>query len=258
MKKEVCIVIPIYKQHPTESDKLSIETTIKKLERFDLYFVTFPELDMDEYKSYSQIRVRYFPKKYFESVKDYNKLMLSPLFYLKFTKYKYICMVQTDAVVLGNADQLEKFVKMDYDYIGAPWIKPLKIYHFEPRDHYKILNRIRSLKRILMGEGIFCYVGNGGASLRKVKSSIKVLLRYRIFAYTWQRNEDLFFAYYGSTTKIFRTAPIDIAGEFSLEATARADIAKGIRPFVMHAWEKYCPEIFQLIALPQHTETKEL
>ena len=85
----------------------------------------------------------------------FNKLKESNLLYKKYKKYKYILFYELDAFVFR--DELDYWCKKGFDYIGAPW------------------------------NGTHCYydtpingVGNGGFSLRNIKSAIKLLEKLRM------------------------------------------------------------------------------
>jgi hypothetical protein len=74
--------------------------------------------------------------------------MLSVEFYKHFLEYEYILIYQLDALILS--DSLEKWLVKDVDYVGPPWIVE--------EDTLKLES-----------------VGNGGFSLRRVKTFINVL-----------------------------------------------------------------------------------
>lgn len=245
-KDNICIVIPIYKKSITQYEELSIQRIKEALSDYDIYFVTFKDLDLLLYKKFSPVKIHYFPRKYFCNVQSYSRLLLSPLFYLKFIRYRYMCIIQPDALILGTGKQLEDWANLQYDYVGAPWKKSIFLHRFEPGDHFWILELFPGIKEKLMGNGSWCHVGNGGLSLRNIRSTIKLLLRHVISRLCWYENEDLFFSYFGiHDKKGYRLPSRELAKQFAVETTARADLEKGIRPFGVHAWEKYCPDLLQ-------------
>lgn len=156
--EQVVIVIPIYKQSITELEAISLQQCFKKLNDYSICFATFKELNIDEYLNIydrycsKKVTIKFFNKTYFKSTNSYSKLLLTNLFYMQFVQYKYILIYQTDCFVFK--DEIQKWIRKDYDYIGAPW--------FEGYDRNN--NNFN-----------FAGVGNGGFSLRKVKSFIKVL-----------------------------------------------------------------------------------
>ena len=77
-------------------------------------------------------------------------MMLSSAFYAAFRDYKYVLLHHLDALVLE--DRLQEWCATDLDYIAPPWLKC---------DDSPWVQVQR--------------VGNGGFSLRKVESFLKVI-----------------------------------------------------------------------------------
>ena len=149
--------------------------------------------------------------------------MLSKNFYERFLQYTYILIYQPDAFVFSN--NLEYFCKLDYDYIGAPWL--WGEYKFLDTDHTA------------------WYVGNGGLSLRKTEKFLKMIDDQKELI---ERNidaEDVFLA--TMANEDFRIAPIDIALQFSFETRVRECFKRNENklPFGCHAWEKYDLEFWK-------------
>ena len=94
--------------------------------------------------------IRRFEDRHFESIKAYDHFMFSREFYRTFLDYQYILIYQFDCLVFS--DQVLKWCEMGFDYIGAPW--------FRFKDN---------------PEKGFSRVGNGGLSLRKVRTFVKVI-----------------------------------------------------------------------------------
>ncbi len=157
---ELAVVIPIYKKLDSKSEKFSVENTIDILKSRHIYFVAPHRLRywIEEYtknlRKERQLLIFniYFDDNFFVSIASYNKLMLSLAFYKSFINYKYILIVQTDALILR--DDLDEWMSKDYSYIGAPF--------FEGWD-----SPVKPLR--------FIGSGNGGFSLRKVKDFIRIL-----------------------------------------------------------------------------------
>ena len=121
--------------------------------------------------------------------------MLDVELYRSFSSYAYMLVYQLDAFVFN--DRLLEFCSMGYDYIGSP------------------------MRRTDSWRDIGCSVGNGGFSLRKISSMLRVLRRKKeIFARrpeAWEENrflpaEDLFFSFCATIPELdfhvpdFRTA----------------------------------------------------
>ena len=145
------VVIPVYKIVPNQFELISFERCVQTLKRHTICIITHEKLDISYYLNILKLekktcRIEYFNKNYFNSIEGYNQLMLSIEFYNRFRSFEYMLIYQLDAYVFN--DELDYWCDLGYDYIGAPWIE----------------NNITSE----VG-------GNGGFSLRKISSFIKVL-----------------------------------------------------------------------------------
>lgn len=201
-----CIVIPVYR---ALSDPLEIVSFLQ-LKRFNMpnvYLVVPESLPVDTYKIlWPEIQIERFDDRFFESISSYNKLMLSKEFYERFSnKYLWMLIHQLDAFIFNN--KLADFCQMPYDYFGAPW-----------RGGQLIRPGIKNSK-LLKFVGKRIYVGNGGLSLRKIKSAIDLISEKELILRSWSGNEDGFFSYYGKTSKWFRSCPENIASQFSMESS---------------------------------------
>ena len=233
------IVVPVYKETLNEYEKISIIQLDKVLKNYPIALVHFPELNIKNVISLFQhnhnIFSVTFPKQYFKSPQTYNRLLTSLKFFKDFGKYDFFLMYHTDAYVFK--DELEYWCNKDYDYIGAP------IYEYNgtinPPD-----------------ENYIC-VGNGGFSLHKVDSAIKVLKTLRkiypikdlvkwYYKYNWKGrikylpyflrvllgfggnshhllnyiriNEDIFWGkYVPEAFQDFKVAPFEEASKFGME-----------------------------------------
>jgi hypothetical protein len=162
---------------------------------------------------------------------------------------------QPDAFVFR--DELAYWCGTGYDYIGAPWFKDWNIAD---------------------GNSSFIGVGNGGFSLRKVKSHLRVLhtfsyltapselirqfldqksslatLKKLLLALTirnntyarfndYSDNEDIFWGMLAAKKfRYFNTPPFRTALRFSMEVNAEFlfRLNNAELPFGCHAWEKY-------------------
>ena len=239
MGTKVCIIIPIYKEKLNKDEKLSIELVQKNLTCYDKYFVTFKGMNMRQYKRYGGIGVVYFPKRYFKNTRSYSRLLLKESFYKKFFYYKYMLIVQTDALVLGNAQMLDNFIHKDFDYWGARWEKPVEICQFdiEKKLKKKILAVFPDCGKYLFRKPKQCYVGNGGLSLRNIRKTTALLREKRLYAPLWLDNEDKFFAYHGlDNTSNYSIAPLSMVDKFAVESRIR--LIHEIKPFGVHGWDR--------------------
>jgi len=146
-KKLVAVAVPLCnRKELTADEQISFRHLMQYLGRYDKFLVVPKSLDITVPGS----RNKEFPDHFFGSVSAHNRLMLSPQFYECFTDYKYILIYHPDALVFS--DQLLEWCENDLDYIGSPWVNcPDSPWVKVPR------------------------VGNGGFSLRKVDSFLRVL-----------------------------------------------------------------------------------
>ena len=79
----------------------------------------------------------------------YSALMIQPEFYDNFKNWSHVLIYQTDALIIRKIDD----IYFNYDYIGAPWIESNQWCKYP--------------------------AGNGGFSLRNIKSSIRSCEKYR-------------------------------------------------------------------------------
>src|SRR5690554_644214 len=117
----VAIVIPLYRSKPTSNDLISIQQCFRILGEFPIIALKPASLDL-QYYPFNFSTVESMDDRYFTSVSSYNELMMSSCFYDAFLRYRYILIHQTDAFVFKN--ELREWCDMNYDYIGAPWLRP--------------------------------------------------------------------------------------------------------------------------------------
>ena len=223
-KKQVLVVIPAYKNQLTPHEAISLAQAQRILQKYPKVFAAPEGLTPDYGELSKGIGTEHFAPEYFKSTAGYSRLLLNADFYRRFEAYEYILIYQLDAFVFK--DELKKFCAMGYDYIGAPVAK------FEPK-WYLINARI----------------GNGGFSLRKISSAIRMLTEHRELFTThpyeclFNALEDLFWGYCGTQEDFdFRVPPIDVASRFALQDNIRHEIDKakdGVLPFGIHAWDRY-------------------
>ncbi|HEX2829933.1 MAG TPA: DUF5672 family protein [Burkholderiales bacterium] len=145
------VVVPLYRESLDPAETIALTQCCRLLSRHAVAFVAPDGLDVARAKAIAEREgaaacVERFAAPYFRSSGTYNALLLSENFYRRFEAHEYILIHQLDAFAF--ADELDRFCALGYDYIGAPWL------------HDPSRGRI---------------VGNGGFSLRKVESALRVL-----------------------------------------------------------------------------------
>lgn len=263
----VVVVIPIYRNFLTLNEKKSLIQCFKILYKHPITFIAPNNLDTSTYRELCEInninfKVERFGNSYFRSVQGYSQLLLSKLFYERFSVFKFILIYQLDCWVFK--DELELWCKKNYDFIGAPLVG-------------KFTNKKFSYNMI---------IGNGGLSLRKTKTYIdvfsytknllsldEIIRRYDVFNRSkfWKRfplmifmllgyrnsfkyfneiykgNEDNFWTIFLKRTPLELHLPdIQTAIEFSFERfpSKLYQLNDKSLPFGCHAWEKYEFELF--------------
>ena len=162
MEEKVVIVVPVFKDFSlvTDQEIISLRRLFTTLGSHQIHFIGPENLAFDgclKEASNNKVfpKVERFADKYFTCIEGYNELMISLDFYKRFGQFKYLLIYQLDAYVFR--DELKYWCSKGYDYIGAPW---------NGMHHY--------YDTLIEG------VGNGGFSLRKVKSAIKLLEKIRM------------------------------------------------------------------------------
>lgn len=221
---KVAVVIPVYKEQFSETERISLEQEQKVLGKYPLIFIAPEGAKLPELPEGS--KVFRFPEVFFKNVWGYSTLMLQVGFYQAFLEYDYILLYQLDAFVFY--DRLEHFCGLGYDYIGAPWP-----YQWG--------------RKVIGGTTIILRVGNGGFCLRSPKACHRLLLEHPERLEGWKEPEDAFFAYWGvQEGSGFRTAPLSVAREFSMEFHPERAVRKngGKLPFGCHAWCRYSRDFY--------------
>lgn len=196
----VKIVIPIYKTQLTQLELLSLKQVYKILGSYPLVVIKPDKLDLSSLQiEFPLLTFQSFSDTYFEGIKGYNRLMLSKEFYKRFLDTDYILIYQLDTFVFR--DELKEWCNKEYDYIGAPWLeKP--IYRFPGISQFMWLSKLyHKLLQKPYKQALYNKIGNGGFSLRRVKSHYDIThsLQEKIKYYLSHPNnhfynEDVFWA----------------------------------------------------------------
>ncbi len=147
------IVIPVYKLPIDANEMTSLSALRKHFSKYVLHFIMPERLDLGGFLFHKNEFVTRFPNRYFQSADSYNGLLMSAWFYEQFIDFTHMLIYQLDCLVFS--DQLLDWCCRDWDYIGSPMLK----YCGNPN---------------IDADWI---IGNGGLSLRKIRSFLRVLKR---------------------------------------------------------------------------------
>jgi hypothetical protein len=257
----VTIVIPVYKEIPDNTEKISFKQCLRLFSSYPIQIVTHSALDITYYENELKAArvhysVQYFDRAYFNNIEGYNKLLMQPYFYKRFAGYTYMLIYQLDAFVFS--DDLKKWCDRGYSYIGAPWI----ISNNGARTFTGVGNGGFSLRKVsdhLRALHSFSYIESPVAIFRKYISgthSFRVLLHlclrflkqltiinntyYRFNSY--DSNEDYFWCkVVAGNFKWYTLPPAEEAMQFSMEHEPEylLNLNHGKLPFGCHAWPKH-------------------
>jgi hypothetical protein len=134
----------------TADEEVSLASIRRHLGRYEICFVAPESLDLAGILQGGEEVVR-FPDEFFSGIAGYNRLLKSSGFYKRFKRYDYILIAQLDCLIFSG--NLDEWMSQGWDYLAAPWFKGFS------EDCTSGLWR----------------VGNGGLSLRRVSSHLRVL-----------------------------------------------------------------------------------
>jgi hypothetical protein len=231
MTRSCVVLIPIYKEELDSDEFFSVNSSLKHLKDFDIFFIGPEKIKLDYYAwHFPEIKFKGFDSEFFININGYNRLLTSDNFYLDFEDYDYMLILQPDAILLKN--ELSIWIDKDYDYIGAPWPMGFSL---------KITSNV-----IPVDDGILCtcFVGNGGLSLRKIKSCVKLINAFQDISTNWRdigHAEDLYFSFLGTMLTDFKLPNFKTASEFShdIDPVFLYKLNSNSIPFGCHAWKKY-------------------
>lgn len=149
------IVIPIYKESLSKSEELSFRQVLNMLSEYPVFLVAPKGLSIGEYTRIAgnhKLYIQRFSVSYFTSKMSYNNLLMEKNFYCRFLGFEWMLIYQLDAYIFSS--NLEYWCNKGYDYIGAPWVDN---------------------ENIDAWNSTWDKVGNGGFSLRRIRSAIRVL-----------------------------------------------------------------------------------
>lgn len=169
--KSCVVIFPLY-QAPSAIELAFMTNGLKLTSSFKQVIVAPEGLVIDEsFGDLEKLEVKRFAKHYFEGISGYNQLLLAKDFYKAFTLFDYMLIHQADVYLFK--DELGLWCAKDYDYLGAPWFRPD---HLNKNALFKLWQQLKlSFKKNKVYAQRYNKVGNGGLSLRKINTALKVL-----------------------------------------------------------------------------------
>ena len=192
LEHSLVLVTPTHKADFTEQEEIFLRISLESNSNLTHSFVVPDDLDVTEIsEKFSNSQFKRMPKEYFQSAKTYNRLMLSNLFYEQFVDYRYLLVLQLDAILLRSIRSKDYD---QYDYVGAPWRKTLRVSAYKGDLH-------ANNKRLCWLPYLRVSVGNGGLSFRKVSVFLELLRKSELKNFdsrVWDgsHNEDFVLSYF--------------------------------------------------------------
>ena len=147
MTASAAVVVPAFRDRLDGDERVALRHLRTYLAAYDAYLVLPESSRLGAVADLEPIRLH---ERHFRSHRDYSRLMLSGELYRRFERYEFMLVHQLDALALS--DELDRWCAHGYDYVGAPWV------------------------RRAPGGGLrFAGVGNGGFSLRRVETCLRVI-----------------------------------------------------------------------------------
>ena len=161
--KNMCVMIPVHKPQPSADELVSLRACTRHLAGYDCYLV-FPEgMDTRAYTNeHETLLLKPVDPVWLSSVKHYNKMKLSLVFYELFANYHFMLTYELDAYIFDA--ELEKANAFKFDYIGAPFFEG----YWEAAPGAPFING-----------------ANSGFSVRNVQTCIAVLKGMEQFRFRW-------------------------------------------------------------------------
>lgn len=227
--QQAVVAMIVHKENLSSFECISLQQCLRVLGAHPVVVVKPASLDLSHFGWMSgNIGTESFPDDCFKNIGAYSRLLLSEEFYKRFSGYEYILIYQTDAFVFR--DELKEWCAKGYDYLGAPWFE-----QFSSRE----------------GEGKFIGVGNGGFSLRKIATHLRVL---NTFSYVTPARENYINRFQKRTTG---NSILKNIGGFILDHTVRNNTHRLLNNYSGHEdqfWGLSVARKFDWYQVPAYNE----
>ncbi|HEX9639337.1 MAG TPA: DUF5672 family protein [Acidobacteriota bacterium] len=142
----IVVVVPWFKERLTAEEQISLRHLDHYLGAYDICRIGPNGISSGGLRYPLQA----FEADDFRTASSYSRLLLTSRFYRRFQAYEFMLIYQLDCLVFCS--DLGAWCRGEYDYIGAPWVRT-------DSD----------------GRKRFTRVGNGGLSLRRIESFLRVI-----------------------------------------------------------------------------------
>lgn len=242
--KKLIVVVPLYTSDLDAVEWLALDKMYSLLaDRYPIAILCPVGMDCSEIvERFPSVEVRTMAAHNFVSIDSYNAMMLCSDVYDLFLDAKYMLIYQTDCYLFN--DQIESFLDLDYDYIGAPWLPKPKYLKWYNRVWISIQRFIFSFGRgkKRLRHSLYYRVGNGGLCLRKIEAMRRVTSQKEIIA-QWLnseydiKNEDVYFSLFEPSLSI---APFEVGLRFAFDTQPALAYRfnENKLPMGCHAWAR--------------------
>lgn len=252
------VLIPVHKELPSKEESISIKNSGCVLRKHNIFYLCPSSLNLDVYlgliPTAGQLRV---DNHWMNSLRDYNKMMISPMIFKALHEYSHILICEPDAIAIS--DQLEYWCSRGFSYIGAPWFsgyynskanqQPVAV----GNSGFSLLRRDHFLAVLTSPTNWYSFPAMAKDLLESLSSSnnnlhqraISGIINGRSFvsAYkTYWDNCDIFWSkVIPKYFPWFRIPSPDLALRFAWEMHPQSChiLNRGNLPFGIHAWYKY-------------------
>ena len=148
----VIIIIMTHKENLSAYERISFRQCFKVLGHYPITLLCPEGMDVGEYLDINpETAIDFIPPHWQESYASMRRLKTLPFLYKRYSAYDYILFHELDAFVFR--DELMEWCNKGYDDVGAPWLEGWS----DAKPGASLIG-----------------AGNGGFSLRKVRSCLKV------------------------------------------------------------------------------------
>ena len=214
------IATPIWKPRPTDAEVAFLKSTDEHSGEIPRWFLSPHGIDLSFYRqNFPEWQVKQFPDAFFASVRTYSDWLTQPTFYRLFTEFEFVVICQLDAVLVKSVTNINM---KDTDYIGAPWLPPIKVLSPGNRIYVASGDERREGSWFVKRLGRSLNVGNGGLSIRRVEAHLRAAEWLTVqIPERYRRNtlEDILFCALGPRSGL-RIAPLEDAQNVFMETGA--------------------------------------